>query len=162
MRLSTFSGYALLIAFVVGTSACSKKTKGEGDASETAVQPMDSGPALGAPIPELPAVYFAYNSFALTSESKTALSAHANWIKANPGVMVQIEGHTDERGTTEYNLALGERRAGAVREFLATRGVSAAQISTISYGEERPAVPGEGESAWAKNRRAEFVNGGAR
>jgi peptidoglycan-associated lipoprotein len=155
----------ILLGFALGLpltfSACSKKeVKQDGDASgaDTAMQPTDMG--TGAPIPELPAVYFAYDSFQLTSDSKAALTKHAEWLKANTGKLVQIEGHTDERGTTEYNLALGERRAGAVRDFLAARGVSAGQISTISYGEERPSVSGESESAWSKNRRAEFVSGG--
>ncbi len=153
----------LLGSLVMGTACSKKETKSEGDASaDSAVTPTDVGPSFGAAIPELPAVYFAYNSFVLTSESKATLARHADWLKANGTMMVQIEGHTDERGTTEYNLALGERRAGAVRDFLMGRGVSAGQVSTISYGEERPAVPGEGESAWAKNRRGEFVSGGGR
>ncbi len=140
-------------------SACSKKqTVADGDANGAAMTPVDSG--VGAPIPELPAVYFEYDSFALTAESKNTLSQHADWLKANATRLVQIEGHTDERGTTEYNLALGERRAGAVREFLAGKGVNASQLSTISYGEERPAMAGENEGAWSKNRRAEFVSGG--
>ena len=141
-------------------SACSKKeVKQDGDASaSSAMVPTDLG--TGAPIPELPAVYFEYDSFALTGSSKSALSAHADWLKANSGRLVQIEGHTDERGTTEYNLALGERRAGAVRDFLVSKGVSAGQLTTISYGEERPAQQGENEGAWSRNRRAEFVSGG--
>jgi peptidoglycan-associated lipoprotein len=141
-------------------SACSKKeVKQDGDASANqAMAPTDLG--TGAPIPELQAVYFEYDSFALTADSQSALRTHADWLKANSGRLVQIEGHTDERGTTEYNLALGERRAGAVKEYLVRNGVSSSQLTTISYGEERPSQMGESEAAWSRNRRAEFVSGG--
>lgn len=149
-------------ALSLALSACSKKQKQDGDvAGDTAVQTTDlpSGPAAGTRIEELSVVYFDFDSFSINAESKRLLDANAEWLKANSSRRVQVEGHTDERGTTEYNLALGERRAGAVKDYLASKGVSEAQLSTISYGEERPAVSGSTEGAWAKNRRGEFVSG---
>ena len=101
-------------------------------------------------------VYFDYDSFALRPDATQTLNENADKIKQAPDVMIQIEGHCDERGTQEYNLALGERRALAVREYLMRVGVSGDRLVTISYGEERPAVPGHDESAWKWNRRSEF------
>ena len=102
-------------------------------------------------------VLFAYNSFTLTEEAKQLLEQKAQWMVQNPGVTVQLEGHCDERGTGAYNLALGERRANAVRQYMTALGVSAARITTISYGEEFPLDPGHDEGAWARNRRAHFA-----
>jgi peptidoglycan-associated lipoprotein len=152
---------ALTASVVLSMSACSKKdVKEEGDATgANAVNPTAIGNGqAGSPIAELPAVYFAYDSFALAKDGKKALDKHAAWLKANPGRGVQVEGHCDERGTNQYNMALGERRAGVVKDYLVGKGVPASQLSTISYGEERPAVQGADEATWTKNRRAEFVN----
>lgn len=153
--------YFVMSALVLGIGACSKKkVTDEGDvaADASAMQPTDvATTGTGTKIPELGTVYFAYDSFNLSGSSKTALAKHAAWLKSHPQ-NVQIEGHCDERGTTEYNLALGERRAGAVKDYLVSLGVSAGQLSTISYGEERPAVTGSDEAAWSKNRRSEFVS----
>lgn len=102
-------------------------------------------------------VYFALNSSDLDSASKDVLSAQAEWLKANPRVLVVIEGNCDERGTEEYNLALGERRADEARRFLVMKGISSDRIRIISYGKERPVVPGSTEEAWAKNRNATTV-----
>ena len=102
-------------------------------------------------------VYFAFDDFSLNQESKAALAQNAAWLINNSGSEVIIEGHCDERGTEEYNLALGERRANSVKRYLIVLGVQESQLSTISFGEERPANPGDDEDAWAKNRRAEFV-----
>ena len=104
----------------------------------------------------LKTIYFDYDSYSLRPDALSALSQNADMIKQAPGVIVQIAGHCDERGTQEYNLALGERRALAVREHLMKLGVSGDRMVTISYGEEFPAEMGSSESAWAKNRRAEF------
>jgi len=162
MKFKVFTVSALAFALVLG--ACSKKqVKEEGDVSADAgmMTPTDlSAQQVGSPIPELSTVYFEYDSFALTSSSKASLDGHAAWLKANPNRVVQVEGHCDERGTTEYNLALGERRATTVRDYLMGQGVPASQLSTISYGEERPATQGMDESAWSRNRRSEFVSGG--
>jgi peptidoglycan-associated lipoprotein len=102
-------------------------------------------------------VYFDFDSFALRSDALATLSRNADIIKSIPGAIVQIAGHCDERGTSEYNFALGEKRALSVREHLMRLGVSGDRMLTISYGEERPAEMGSNESAWAKNRRAEFA-----
>jgi peptidoglycan-associated lipoprotein len=101
-------------------------------------------------------VYFDTDSSDLNDDSKAALTDNVTLLKAHSGILVEIEGHADDRGTTDYNLALGQRRAAAVRDFLVARGVTAAQLRTVSYGEERPVAQGAGESVWSKNRRAEF------
>jgi peptidoglycan-associated lipoprotein len=101
-------------------------------------------------------IYFDFDKYELKPEAKAVLKKKAEWLLANTKYNLRIEGHCDERGTNEYNLALGERRANAAKEFLTASGVPAARISTISYGEERPAAQGSNEEAWAKNRRDEF------
>ncbi|WP_226860022.1 peptidoglycan-associated lipoprotein Pal [Desulfoluna spongiiphila] len=102
-------------------------------------------------------IFFNYDSSAVQDSEIAALEAKAEWLKENPGVRITIEGHCDDRGTTDYNLALGDRRAARVKAFLESLGVDADRMVTVSYGEERPADPAANESAWAKNRRAEFV-----
>lgn len=99
--------------------------------------------------------YFDFDQSTIKSESKAALMAHAAYLAANGSARVVLEGHADERGTVEYNLALGERRAMAVRRFLMANGASAAQLKVVSFGEERPAVMAHNEEAYAKNRRVE-------
>jgi peptidoglycan-associated lipoprotein len=98
-------------------------------------------------------VYFATDKSDITPEARRSLERQAEWLKKYPNVTVTIEGHCDERGTREYNLALGERRATAVKNVLAALGIPANRVSTISYGKERPAVVGSNEQAWAQNRR---------
>ncbi|WP_022668215.1 peptidoglycan-associated lipoprotein Pal [Desulfospira joergensenii] len=102
-------------------------------------------------------IHFEYDSSALTSMAKMILKEKAAWLEANPSVSVTIQGHCDDRGTTEYNLALGERRASAVKNFLSDLGVPKSRLNTVSYGEERPLDPAQTEEAWRKNRRAQFV-----
>lgn len=102
-------------------------------------------------------IYFDYDSALLTPQAQEILREKARYMKENPGTNVIIEGHCDERGTNEYNLALGEQRAKMAQEFLVALGVSAARIKTVSYGEERPLDRSNTEQAWAKNRRAHFV-----
>jgi peptidoglycan-associated lipoprotein len=102
-------------------------------------------------------VLFTYNSFTLTEEAKQLLDQKAQWMVRYPQVTIQLEGHCDERGTVAYNLALGERRANAVRQYMTALGVSADRMTTISYGEEFPLDPGHDEGAWARNRRAHFA-----
>jgi peptidoglycan-associated lipoprotein len=99
-------------------------------------------------------VLFAYDSYELDAEAKAMLTRHAGWLKQNPAVRVTLEGHCDERGTREYNLALGDRRANSAKNFLAAQGIDVGRIATISYGKERPAVDGSDEAAMAQNRRA--------
>ena len=101
-------------------------------------------------------IYFDFDKSDLKSEARVVLEKKAAWLRANAEYKVRIEGHCDERGTNEYNLALGERRANSASRYLNALGISADRMSTISYGEERPADPGHNEGAWSKNRRDEF------
>jgi peptidoglycan-associated lipoprotein len=102
-------------------------------------------------------VYFEYDSDQLTAETEARLRSKAAILRANGDVQLRVEGHADERGSTEYNLALAQRRAETVRNFLSGYGIAADRVATLSYGKERPLVEGTGESVWARNRRAEFV-----
>ncbi|MBI2567191.1 MAG: peptidoglycan-associated lipoprotein Pal [Candidatus Schekmanbacteria bacterium] len=117
---------------------------------------LNRGDMASANIDKLERVHFDYDSAELTAESRGILDRNAQWMKANGGVKIIIEGHCDERGTTEYNQALGQRRARSARDYIVALGVTQDRISTISYGEERPVSEGHAESAWSLNRRAEF------
>jgi peptidoglycan-associated lipoprotein len=101
--------------------------------------------------------FFAFDAFTLDADAQDALTMSASWLRANPQYGLRIEGHTDERGTEQYNLALGERRAHTAREYLVRLGIDSNRISTVSYGEERPFAIGSNEAAWAQNRRAHLV-----
>ena len=101
-------------------------------------------------------IYFEFDSSTLTPEAQLILKKKAEWLQNNPEAMSTIEGHCDDRGTNEYNLALGDRRATSAKTFLVDLGISASRLTTISYGEERPADPGQNEEAWEKNRRCRF------
>ena len=118
---------------------------------EPDVRPLDWSPET-----DLETVYFEFDKSSITEESRAILEQNAEIIKENPGVIVQIEGHCDERGTNEYNIALGQRRASATRDYLIELGVNAGRLATISYGEERPIDAAHNDEAWAKNRRAQF------
>lgn len=102
-------------------------------------------------------VYFDFDSYALRADARETLKANWAWLKANPAAQIQIEGHCDERGTTEYNLVLGSKRAQSVKDYLATLGTAADRLSTISYGEEVPVCREQNEGCWQKNRRARFI-----
>jgi peptidoglycan-associated lipoprotein len=102
-------------------------------------------------------VFFDFDKSVLRDDAKASLDRNVAWLRANAGARVSVEGHCDERGTNEYNLALGERRAKAVKDYLVAAGIAANRIQTISYGEERPFVLGHDESAWRWNRRGHFV-----
>ena len=110
-----------------------------------------------AATPNLRDVYFDFDKYDIRPEDAKTLDSNANWLKSNPNQLVLIEGHCDERGTNEYNLALGERRAKAAMNYLVSQGVQASRITIISYGEERPTCSDKNESCWAKNRRAHFL-----
>jgi len=105
----------------------------------------------------LKTVYFDYDSSDIGDANRAVLRANSEWLKGNPKYRVEIGGHCDERGTIEYNIALGERRALAVKNYLVSLGVQASRLDVVSFGEERPADPGHGEDAWRLNRRAEFT-----
>lgn len=98
-------------------------------------------------------IFFDFDRFELRSEARRTLARQADWLRTNPNVTVTVEGHTDERGTREYNIALGERRAIAVKNFLIEQGVSSSRITTISFGKERPVAVGSSEVSWSQNRR---------
>ena len=153
--LSRVSMVALLALAVLAGAGCGSKS------SQTSPATVDSGssePAPGSLAAQISSgiVYFDYNMYAIKPEYRDMLRKKADLIKSNPKIRVRIEGNCDERGTQEYNLALGERRARAAHDYLARLGVKASQMEIISYGKERPAVKGDDEAAWAKNRRDEF------
>jgi peptidoglycan-associated lipoprotein len=102
-------------------------------------------------------VYFEFDQYTVTDAARAVLARHAEWLKARPAAKVTVEGHCDERGTNEYNLALGDKRARAVRDELVNLGVAADRLQAISLGKERPKDPGHGEAAWTQNRRAHFA-----
>ncbi|SDO06152.1 peptidoglycan-associated lipoprotein [Halomonas shengliensis] len=108
-------------------------------------------------IPQQRTIYFAFDSDVIRPEFESVLAANARFLRENGNASVVLQGHTDERGTREYNLALGERRANAVEQFLSVQGVSPSQVEVVSYGEERPAARGQNEEAYAQNRRVVFA-----
>jgi peptidoglycan-associated lipoprotein len=110
-----------------------------------------------APVPDLADVFFDFDKYDIRPGDAKTLDTNANWLKSNPNHLVLVEGHCDERGTNEYNLALGERRAKSTMNYLVSQGVQANRITIISYGEERPQCTEHTESCWAKNRRAHFL-----
>lgn len=125
------------------------------EAADSPGAPEDGASAGGAL--DAKAVFFAFDDYTLSMDAQATLNQFAESLKSNKAAVVQIEGHCDERGSIEYNLALGERRAQSVKNYLAQLGVEGARLTTISYGEEKPAADGHDESAWSRNRRAEFV-----
>ena len=131
------------------SNTSSSSSSGSGSASADA---MPSPDELLAKVGST--VYFDYDQSTLTSEAQATLDRQAAFLKANPSVRIVIEGHCDERGTREYNLALGDRRASAARDYLVAKGVNASRLTTIYYGKERPEIGGSNETSWALNRRA--------
>ena len=141
----------LMFSFVL--SACATKTKQLGSQLQGDVDTgTDTVEYLAKGVPDR--VFFATNESVLTTRSRDTLRKQAAWLRKNPSINVVLEGHADERGTREYNLALGERRANAAKDYLMTYGVSSSRISVISYGKERPVDSGSNPLAWSKNRRA--------
>lgn len=156
----------LVVLSLVAVAACSskKKTEDQAGADTSAGQAIDSTPmsfdVAGSDSGNIAGLYtinFDYDKSALTADAKSKLKQNADWIKSNGSLTVQIEGHCDSRGTIEYNLALGERRAQAVRSYLIGLGVPAGRLNIISYGEEKLIARGETDADHAKNRRANFV-----
>lgn len=127
-----------------------------GGAAYASVSPGDGLTEQAEKDGTLFAVHFDYDKYMIRDDDKPVLDKNAKWLNLNSRVKVTIEGHADERGETEYNLALGDKRAKSVEKYLRSLGVSANRLSTISYGEEKPVDPGHDETAWSKNRRAEF------
>lgn len=149
---------ALLVVFGLAAACTDDDKKTEEVVTPTPV-------AETAPVPEAPkveaftpsTVFFAFDDYTLSMDAQNQLQGLADYLKKSQGTVVQVEGHCDERGSIEYNLALGERRAQSVKNYVTQLGVDAARVSTISYGEEKPATEGHDEAAWSKNRRAEFT-----
>lgn len=167
-RFAKMTALAVLSSAVALTTGCATKRA----TSEVVVAPLGipggQGVYTGAVVVDNPVavvdasnnmeavVYFAFDSSEITAQAASVLNQHVSLLNANPGTQVLIAGHTDERGSREYNIALGERRAQAARNYLAAQGVAANNIRIISYGEERPAAAGNTEEAYALNRRAEL------
>lgn len=151
---------ALAIAMSVGLVACSDDKKPEEvvapAASQQPATPPEPTPSVSSAEVTQP-VYFAFDDYSLSSEGQGQLNKLGEYLKGNSKAVVQIEGHCDERGSVEYNLALGQRRAQSAKNYLVQLGIDASRLPTMSYGEEKPSVEGHDESAWAKNRRDEFV-----
>ena len=136
-----------------GSSSSSATAAGTASSSTTATQMSDAEKLAQVGN----TVYFGFDSSELTGEAQATLDRQAAFLNVNPTMVLIIEGHADERGTREYNLALGDRRAVAVRDYLLAKGLNAARVRTVSYGKERPAVSGSNEESWAKNRRSATV-----
>lgn len=119
----------------------------------------DLAPADGGAVAAIPleAIYFDFDSWLLTPPARETLARNADWLRKNPGIVVILEGHTDERGADAYNLALGEQRAKSALKYLGNLGIDTDRMDVMSYGEERPAVEGHDESAWSRNRRVQFT-----
>jgi peptidoglycan-associated lipoprotein len=162
VRLITVLAIALLFA-----GCGSMSTSGDGADVSTAGA-KEGGKWSGSPLnnPDSPlyskVIYFGYDLSTIQPEYRDIVIAHGQYLAANSDVSITVEGHCDERGSREYNIGLGERRANAVRSLLLAQGASSQQVVNVSYGEERPAAQGSNEMAWAKNRRAELVYGNAR
>jgi peptidoglycan-associated lipoprotein len=158
MRAKSLLWTSILIASVSFTAACStKKTPAAEPAAATEfTETRATETPQETPVAGLEAVYFDYDQAVIRDDQRAVIGSNANAIKSMGLAKVTVEGHCDERGSDEYNLALGERRANAVKQYLVDTGVTAT-VDTVSYGESRPAVQGSDESAWRMNRRAEFV-----
>jgi len=171
-RIVSFLAVILLVA------ACTKEgddvmATGEGSLTATDRAPISSDidqSGLGGPAPGTQQdlvvnvgdrVFFGYDQYDLTAEARATIERQAQWLRTYPNVNVIVEGHCDERGTREYNLALGARRAAAARDYLISRGVAGSRIRTISYGKERPVAVCDDISCWSQNRRAVTVLNGA-
>ncbi len=136
--------------------AAGAQTNGAGDGSALGGAGANGGQDVAGPMEGILAqrtIYFAFDSSEISGENATLVSAHAHYLVAHPNMHVRLEGNTDERGSREYNIGLGERRAQAVRRSMLLQGVAESQLATVSYGAERPAVDGHDEAAWGKNRR---------
>jgi peptidoglycan-associated lipoprotein len=161
----------MVVMAAVGLAACGPKAQKADvpatDASQSGADSSGVGQANAEEGAEAPGpqegllakrtIYFDFDSSEIRGEGTDIVAAHAKYLASRGGMKVRLEGHTDERGSREYNIGLGERRAQAVRRALLLQGATESQLSTVSYGEERPAAAGSDEAAWAKNRRVEIV-----
>jgi len=174
--MTDFASMTAMLAAVVLVAGCNTAPVKKTEAPPPATAPSSAGTS-GAPSTTVGAgqqlspeqlarqalekigyvIYFDYDKADIKPESAALITAHAKYLSSNPSLKARLEGNTDERGSREYNIGLGERRAQAVRQALMLQGVSDSQLTTLSYGEERPAVDGHDEAAYAKNRRVEIA-----
>lgn len=155
MTFNRLAMTAALFGAAMLASACSTHNKDAGDGMSAGAPKPGSQQDLAVNVGDR--VFFAYDKYDLSDDAKATLARQAEWLKKYSNVGVTIEGHTDERGTREYNLALGDRRANSARNYLVSMGIPSSRITTISYGEERPEATGSDEASWAQNRRAVTV-----
>jgi len=149
------NGFLILVACLVLTACATKKTETMGQLQGDVYTGSDSVEYLASGVPDR--VFFATNETVLTTASRETLRKQAAWLRKNSDLNVVLEGHADERGTREYNLALGERRANSAKDYLMTYGISSDRISVLSYGKEKPIDSGSNPLAWSKNRRSVTV-----
>lgn len=157
MRERAVLALAMTVAFSAG---CKKPAPPETPIVAPPPPPAPAPAVVPEPVVQMARnfqrVYFDLDSATLASDSKAALDENVALMQANPNIKVELQGHADERGTTDYNLALGQRRADAVRRYLGAKGIAGSRFSVVSFGEERPLQSGSFENAWSQNRRAEF------
>ncbi|MFY9399096.1 MAG: peptidoglycan-associated lipoprotein Pal [Desulfomonilia bacterium] len=171
-------GLIAILALIFFVTGCAKKGIGQVEETTPPAQekPVTEAPDMDFDMPETEGdvsevplaleeemakfeqnmIFFDFDKYSLSADARRVLAEKASFLNEHPNLNVRIEGHCDERGTREYNLALGERRAKSAQDYLVFLGINPERISIVSYGEERPLEPGSGEAAWAKNRRAEF------
>ena len=149
------NGFIILLASLVLSACATQKKSSTGQMQSDVYTGSDSVEYLASGVPDR--VFFATNETVLTTASRETLRKQATWLRKNSGFNVVLEGHADERGTREYNLALGERRANSAKDYLMTYGISADRISVLSYGKEKPVDSGSNPLSWSKNRRSVTV-----
>ena len=158
-KFSNLFAIMLLTSFLAACASAPTETSSSSTSQSDVVGGIyvgtDTVEMLAIDVPDR--VFFAYDSYSLAASAQATLNKQAKWLKANPSVAIAVEGHADERGTREYNLALGDRRASSVKDYLMSQGISSNRISTISYGKERPVKSGSNDTAWAQNRRSVSV-----
>lgn len=173
MKSNTVKMAALLLASTALVAGCGKKKVDvlppAAEGTDYGTQPTDTTPTTGAVVPGSQEdflqtvgqfgdrIFFDTDRFNVDTEDQATLQRQAQWFARYPNTRITVEGHADERGTREYNIALGERRATAARNYLVSQGIDARRVATISYGKERPAVLGSNEAAWSQNRRSVSV-----
>lgn len=164
-QLATALGFAVLIPALIMTAGCSKKPAAAVEEPVAQTETPPPPPQKETPPPavdpnawkgEIRDIFFDYDKYEIRSDARSTLQDNARLLKANAGAALVIEGHCDERGTPEYNLALGQRRADAILGYLKDLGVEVAGVQTVSYGEEKPFAQGHDETAWSQNRRGHF------
>lgn len=167
--MATTTTKMIIAAALLATAGCAKKAPPVLPPEPVGTGPTDgqTGPVTGAIVPgsredfmrsvSSDTVHFSLDAYDIDPEARAILDSQAIWLQRYPNVRISVEGHCDERGTREYNLALGDRRANAAKNYLSARGIDASRISTISYGKERPAALGSDEGSYAQNRRAVTV-----